>query len=79
MSDFSTEGTSGMNSPAGAAGGTPSESDLPGLQGLDAGVDDPDDPTAAGAATGTPLDAVGGAGDTQGGSDPMPDMSGSGS
>ena len=62
-----------------AAGGTPSESDLPAMQGLGESVDDPSDPTAArpdpdreaGAATDAIPDS-----DDEGPSDPMPDMSG---
>jgi hypothetical protein len=77
MTDFSAEGASGAaQPPAGAAGGTPDESDLPALQGLDNSTDDPDDPDGVADATGSPLDVLGGAGEAQGSSDPMPDMSG---
>jgi hypothetical protein len=63
-----------------AAGGTPTESDLPNLQGLDESVDDPSDPEAAREGD----DALGGttptdlmnSGDSKGASDPMPDLSG---
>jgi hypothetical protein len=68
--------------PAGAgsaAGGTPSESDLPAMQGLGESVDDPSDPTASR----RDADEQGPAGmpdlsgaDEDGPSDPMPDMSG---
>jgi hypothetical protein len=84
MSDLSAGGSGGpMESPAGAAGGTPAESDLPGLQGLDDSVADPDDPQSGDGSTAesepTPLsvlsDDEGGAGT----SDPAPDTSGAGS
>jgi hypothetical protein len=64
-----------------AAGGTPSESDLPAMQGLGESADDPSDPTAPRqqAPTGSG-DAAGLAGavgdDDEGPSDPMPDMAG---
>ena len=77
MSDM-TEAT-----PAGtgaAAGGTPSESDLPAMQGLGESVDDPPDPTAArrdaDGAAGVDPGALSSANDDEGPSDPMPDMSG---
>jgi hypothetical protein len=77
MSDIS--GTT----PAGAAGGTPSESDLPAMQGLDESTDDPSDPTAARQNSDsdqaeTPDLAELAATDDEGPSDPMPDMSGTG-
>lgn len=69
----------GPASTHGAAGGTPSESDLPSMQGLDDSVDDPSDPTAGreeGPGT-VGIDAAGlSSGDDGGPSDPMPDMSG---
>ncbi|GAA3635253.1 hypothetical protein [Microlunatus ginsengisoli] len=62
----------------GEAGGTPSESDLPSMQGLGDSVDDPSDPTAArdddaGSVGDNPAALLN---DDEGPSDPMPDMSG---
>jgi hypothetical protein len=83
VSDLNAEGpASPVNTPAGAGGGMPAESDLPGLQGLDESVNDPDDPAAAAeteaAAQSTPVEATSESGSPRGSSDPMPDMSGSG-
>jgi hypothetical protein len=66
--------------PGGSAGGTPSESDLPSLQGLGNAVDDPSDPEAAGPnADPTQDEALGDAssGGDRSASDPMPDPAGS--
>lgn len=73
--------TGGQIGPAeAAAGGTPDESDLPRLQGLDENVDDPNDPEAARggdeAPGEVPFAAMMNSGDSKGASDPMPDMSG---
>lgn len=73
--------TGGQIGPAdAAAGGTPDESDLPRLHGLDESVDDPSDPTAAregeGAPGEVPFADLMNSGDSKAGSDPMPDMSG---
>jgi len=81
MSDMTGANPAGAGA---AAGGTPSESDLPALQGLDESVDDPSDPTASRrqAADGGDHEAeitgvAGAAGsDDDGPSDPMPDMAG---
>ena len=64
MSELSSDtATGGQDSmPSSAAGGTPEESDLPQIQGLG------DDPDTAGA----------GLDESAAGSDPMPDMSGTG-
>lgn len=70
----------GTTRPDAAAGGMPAEPDLPALQGLGDSADDPSDPTAAGSSPTTPqgqADDPGGSGERAGGSDPMPDMSGS--
>lgn len=76
MSDLNEAGPASTD---GAAGGTPTESDLPSMQGLDDSVDDPSDPTAAredDAGT-VGIDAAAlSSGDDEGPSDPMPDMSG---
>ncbi len=76
MTDFTAEGAGSATTPAGAAGGTPDEGDLPGLQGLGESADDPDDPAGTDTSSGSPLDALGDDDDAQGTSDPMPDMSG---
>jgi hypothetical protein len=73
--------TGGQIGPAdAAAGGTPSESDLPKLQGLDESAEDPSDPEAAREGDGTPGEAqvadLMDTGDSKGASDPIPDMSG---
>jgi hypothetical protein len=63
-----------------ASGGTPDESDLPSLQGLDEAVDDPSDPEAArsgdDAPGEVPFSQLMSSGDSKSASDPMPDMSG---
>jgi hypothetical protein len=63
-----------------AANGTPSESDLPSMQGLDDSTDDPSDPAAGTRPTNAPgnadLDALATSDDDQSASDPMPDISG---
>jgi hypothetical protein len=67
--------------PSGAAGGTPSESDLPAMQGLGDAADDPSDPEAAeqrpDTSQGQRLGDLGRSGDDQASSDPMPDTGGS--
>lgn len=77
--------TTGGAAPAGglsggAASGTPDESDLPRLQGLDADTDDLDDPAAAQPDPDEPgdqrLDFLRDSGSDRSASDPMPDMSG---
>jgi hypothetical protein len=76
MSEFSQ--TAG--SASGAAGGTPSESDLPRMQGLDENTDDPSDPSAAGAGASDEVNqtvddpALGE--DDESASDPMHDIAG---
>jgi len=73
-------GTGGQIGPADpAAGGTPDESDLPRLQGLDDSVDDPSDPEAARGdetADDVPFAQLMGSGDSKGAADPMPDQAG---
>jgi hypothetical protein len=61
-----------------ASGGTPTESDLPDLQGLDSDVDDPSDPQRGGNPEGVPLGTGSESGTGASGSDPMPDISGAG-
>lgn len=74
MSDSTETGRAGSGA---AAGGIPSESDLPSMQGLADSVDDPSDPTAAReGAAGTEAAAFS-TEDDGGPSDPLPDMSGS--
>jgi hypothetical protein len=74
VSGSTPEGTGG------SAGGTPSESDLPALQGLGNAVDDPSDPESAGPHADPAQDeTLGGAptGGDRSASDPMPDPAGS--
>lgn len=84
MSDMSGAAASAgqTSSPGAAAGGMPDESDLPSIQGLDDSVDDPSDPEAAQRGTDEPdaarFAALSDAGEGKGTSDPMPDMSGTG-
>jgi len=62
-----------------SAGGTPSESDLPAMQGLGESVDDPSDPTASRRDAddrGLADPAVPSGEDDESPSDPMPDMAG---
>lgn len=78
MTDFSGVSPAGADA---AAGGTPSESDLPAMQGLSDSADDPRDPTAAQPDPDQPraddIAAHAGSSD-EGPSDPMPDMAGTG-
>ena len=78
MSDFSETRS------AEVTGGTPSESDLPAMQGLDESTDDPSDPSASRRDSDAdrpeaPDVADLATTDDQAPSDPMPDMSGTGS
>lgn len=74
MSDFVSGST--PDGPSGAAGGTPTESDLPAMQGLGDAADDPSDPEAADQGSdlsqGQRLSDGGRSGDAQSSSDPMP-------
>lgn len=75
MTEISGAGPAGTS--GAAAGGTPDESDLPRLQGLDQSADDPSDPAAArrsdAASEAGPVDPPA---DDESASDPMTDMSG---
>lgn len=82
MSEMTSGAATGGNvGPADAAGGgIPSESDLPGLQGLDDSVDDPSDPEAANRGDDAPGEVpfadLMNSGDSKSASDPMTDTSG---
>ena len=78
MTDISGAMPGGSSVPA--ANGTPSEPDLPSMQGLDDSTDDPGDPEAGTGPRNAPgnadLDALATVDDDQSASDPMPDISG---
>ena len=81
MSEISTGGGPGSADavPSGAAGGLADESDLPSLQGLTdigADTDQNDADNESHVAADARRDLGGAPGDSQGGSDPMPDMGG---
>lgn len=84
MSDMTSgAATGGQIGPSdAAAGGTPDESNLPGIQGLGDSVDDPTDPEASqrddDASMLDRFSAATESGAGKGSSDPMPDMSGTG-
>lgn len=70
-----TEGGLGSSDPA--AGGIPTESDAPELQGLGKDASDPSDPQSGPSeAAQAPFDPGSAEGDVGGPSDPMPDSSG---
>lgn len=79
MSDITGANPAGADA---AAGGTPSESDLPAMQGLGESTDDPSDPTAGREGQDLPqaddITQQAGGADDEGPADPMPDMAGTG-